>query len=56
MKVRKLPAAFGKYIRDNRLQWDRTREGAEVERLIESVSVTPELQWDRTREGAEVYR
>ncbi len=36
------------------LQWDRTREGAEVPRETPLLGMFPELQWDRTREGAEV--
>ncbi len=60
VKVRRCVHSGGVTRSRPQLQWDRTREGAEVFAGYragspgEKASMGPHLQWDRTREGAEV--
>ncbi len=56
VKVRKCGGGTPAPTPSKSLQWDRTREGAEVRRHCREGRREQLLQWDRTREGAEVCR
>ena len=53
MKVRKRTPSIASDYAAIKLQWGRTREGAETPTAADGTIARVELQWGRTREGAE---